>query len=213
MSTVTVGYLFGIVRKTILDAAENDFSDSELIDLFNICTRKIVSLRPDAYIVSVTKQLVSGYEQTIPTAQPIWVDMVKPLNNMGTDGLTIGTPVTEVDLDVMDRYQPGWRTETASTTVQHTMRIPGIKGSFYVYPQSDGTNYISIEGAAVPTDIVYDAGGDWEDLVISLDDTYVDAYRTGMLWLANTEESDIPGKLPQNDLYHKRFLTALGATQ
>ncbi len=165
-------------------------------------------MKPTAYINERDLELVAGVEQTIPTDQPIWLQLLAPICNMGT-GSTEGAPVTEIDLGVMQISVPTWRTDTASAVVQHVIRIPAVKDKYYVYPQSDGTNYLKAEGSALPTDIVHDNDGDWEDQTISFDDTFVNAYKTGVQYLAYGEDTDLPGKLKQNLLYYTRFQEAV----
>lgn len=213
MSTVTIGYIVDLVRKAMLDENDVDYTDTQMVSLFNLCTRQIISKDPSAYVVIQDELLAAGVEQTIPTNQPLWLELAEAICNMGTDGLTEGAPVTEAILDSIQKLYPTWRSEAASTTVQHFIRIPNVKDKYYVYPPSTGTNYLKVKGVAVPTDIVYDANGDWESQVISIDDRYVEAYKTGMVYLAYTEDTDIPGNLPQNGLYYQRFLNSLGLTE
>lgn len=209
MSSITPGWIVDQVRKAILDENDVQYTDTQMIGLYNACTRRILSLKPTAYVNERDLALVAGTEQTIPTDQPIWLELLNPICNMGTDGSTEGLPVTEVDLAVFQIMVPTWRTDSANAVIQHVMRIPGVKEKFYVYPKSTGTNYLKAEGSALPTDVVYDADGDWENQAIALDDTYVNAYMTGMKYLAYGEDTDLPGNLQQNQLYYSRFQEAV----
>jgi len=66
MSTLTVGYIVGVVEKKALDEANDDFTQAELIGLYILALRFIVSLVPRAYTITTSELLASGTLQSIP---------------------------------------------------------------------------------------------------------------------------------------------------
>ena len=207
MSTITVGFLVSSVEKKIQDEGNDDWSESDLIGLYNLTLREIVSLDPKAYTITSNELMISGVEQTIPTAGIALVDVIR---NMGTDGAIAGDMVREIPLSVLDDFYPGWAAETATTAIEHYTRIDGIKNKFYTYPQSDGTGYLELKYSATPTTTTYDTDNVWQSRVIPLDDNYVDSLINGMLYRAYEDDSDLPGNAQRSEMYKTRFMQTLG---
>ena len=207
MSSLTVGWLFDIVRKKAIDEGETDYDDVDLISLYNITLRLIVSLVPRAYPLTQAVQMVSGVMQSIPTKGMRLIDVPK---NMGTDGKTQGESIRESDLNAMRALVPDWAEETAATKIEHFIRIPNMDASFYVYPPSDGTGYIQQVFSAVPPTVVYDAADAWKSERIPLSDEFVPALPDGILFNAYDDDTDIPGTAARAQIYYNRMLKLLG---
>ena len=207
MSTLTVGYIVNVVEKKAIDEGNDDFTQAELIGLYNLALRFIVSLVPRAYAIMTSELLAPGTLQSIPATGLVLSNVVR---NMGTDGETPGTPVTEADLVAMNKLVPGWSTETASAEIDNFMRVPGMDASFYVSPPSDGTGYVQMVYPATPPTTTYDAAGDWEDDKIPLSDEFIPALPDAMLYNAYDDDTDTPGNLARSQMYYSRAVQILG---
>lgn len=208
MSTLTVGYIVNVVEKKALDEENSDFSQSELIGLYNLALRLIVSLVPRAYTITTSELLASGSLQSIPSTGLALASIVR---NMGTDpGETPGSSVMEAGLVAMNTLVPDWSSETATEEIDNFMRIPGMDASFFVSPPSDGTGYVQMVYSAMPPTTTYDADGDWEDDKIPLSDEFIPALPDAMLYNAYDDDTDTPGNLPRSQMYYQRVIQILG---
>jgi len=208
MSTLTVGYMVDVVEKKALDEENSDFSQAELIGLYNLALRLIVSLVPRAYTVTTSELLASGSLQSIPASGLAFAGLIR---NTGTDpGETPGAAITEADLDAMNKLVPNWSTETAAEVIDNFMRVPGMDASFLVSPPSDGTGYVQMVYSAMPPTTTYDSDGDWEDDKIPLSDEFIPALPDAMLYNAYDDDTDTPGNLPRSEMYYQRVMQILG---
>lgn len=207
MSTLTVGWLIDVARKKALDENDDDFTDVELISLYNLTLRLIVSLVPRAYTVTETVQLAPGVNQAMPTNGMRLIDVTR---NMGTDGVTPGNSITEADLNAMRVLVPDWATETPAAVIDQYVRLPNMDAMFQVSPPSDGTGHVEMIFSAHPPTVVYDAQGAWEAERIPLSDEFVPAMPDGILYNAYDDDSDIPGTAGRSQIYYNRVLQLLG---
>jgi hypothetical protein len=207
MSTLTLGTICNTVEKKLQDESNVDYSQAELIGLYNLTIRLIVSLVPKAYTKIATMKCVSGIQQSLPSNG---LQLVRPICNMGTDGTTVGAPILPATLERISLIDPDWTTATASTTVELIIPMPDTPATFFCYPASPGTNYIKIQHSATPPGATYDGDGDWQIGTIALSDEYSDAIINGMLYMAYDVDTDIPGTADRSQLYYNRFMKLLG---
>lgn len=172
MSTYTVGSVIDICRKKILDEAKVDFDDAEMLNLFNLTGRLMVTLQPKVHTRIRTLKMQPGNKQMLSASPPVGLEVLDVVRNMGTDGLTPGRSIRATDRAFITRYVPTFSTDTANTdgSIWDWWPIPEYPEQFYVHPKSDGTGYIEVEQAEVPADIVYDAPGAWRSLTIPTSD-------------------------------------------
>ncbi len=215
MSTYTVGSVIDTCRKRILDEANIDFDDPQMLNLFNLSGRRMVALQPRVYTRIRTLKLQPGNKQVLSATPPVGLEIVDVVRNMGTDGLTAGRAIRQTDRAFLTRYVPTFSTDPVNSdaSVWDWWPIPEYPEQFYVHPKSDGTGYVELEQAEAPPDIVYDAPGAWRSLSIPTSDYYLDGYINGILFQAYDDDTDIPGNTPRSQLYYQRFLMSLGLQQ
>jgi len=207
----TVQDVIDEVRYTIHDeVATYRWSDAELIDYVNAASRQIVSVVPEANlvtsIISITNNIA---KQALPAGG---IKFVKVLNNVSpADGTTIQGAVRQVEKDALDSYDPNWEYDTTIKTVagavdffDHYCHDPRDKKAFYVYPPGSTTVYANTQYSAIPTAMT--VVGD----TIPLDDEYLEAYYAYVTYRALTKESrdTLPAAYRQ-ELWNN-FLVALG---
>jgi len=205
--SITVGSIINICRRTLLDEEDYDFTDAEIIQLYNNTNKKIVTLRPQAYSRSETFLLAPGNRQLIPSEG---LAIITVRRNMGIDGITPGRAIRQSDADAYTTLVPTWATDTPQAAIEDWWPVPNYTEQFFVYPPSDGTGYVEAEFAKVPPSTAYDAGGAWQSEYSPFNDSYIDAQINGILYMAYDDDTDIPGNTPRSALYYARFLQALG---
>lgn len=207
MSTQTVGSIINLVRRKVLDEDDADFTDAELLQLYNLTLFKIVTLVPSAYTRIQTILLAAGSKQEIPSDG---LRIVNIFRNMGADGLTPGRGVRVTQMDILNQIMPTWATETATAAIEDWLPIMDFPEEFYVLPPNDGTGYIELEFSKTPPQTAWDSGGAWESETFPLRDHFTDPQVNGILYQAYDDDTDVPGNTPRSGLYYGRFIQGLG---
>ena len=210
--SATVQDVIDEVRFVIHDenAATYRWSDAELIDYVNAASRSIVTLVPEANLVTSIITITNTIaKQALPTGG---IKFVKVLNNVSpANGTTIEGAVRQVEKDALDSYDPNWEHDVTIKTLagsvnffDHFCHDPRDKKAFYVYPPASTTAYANVQYSAVPTAMT--TVGD----TIPLADEYWEGYTTYVIYRALTKESrdSLPSAYRQ-ELYNN-FLAALG---
>lgn len=202
----TVGYIVDVVEKKALDEQNDDTSKSEMVGLYNLALKLIVSLVPRAYTKTASLKLSPGIQQAIPSDGLAILDI--PMN-MGTNGTTPGAAIREADLDSMTSMFPSWTTETAAAVIKNFMKIKGEDRKFYVFPPADGTSYVKATVSATPPETTYDDDGDWESDIVPLTDEYLNAVPDAMLYHKYDDDTDVPGTKAVGQIYFQRVMNLL----
>jgi len=199
-----------ISAETIIDAAgvilndtgHNRWTEDELLSDLNDGEKAIVLLKPDAYVVSTTFQLVAGVFQSIPSGG---IQFIGTPTNMGT-GAVQGSSIPKVDKEVMDTHNPDWPTNDASATVNAIMYDPADSKHFYCTPPQPSSNmgYIRWPYSANPTDIA--AKGD----NINLDDVFKEPLIQWLLYKSYSRDAEHADNPTLADKAEARFYKLLG---
>jgi len=189
--------------ETILqDTSNARWSEAELLDWLNEGQKQIVLYKPDANASLETMQLSSGTEQDVPTDAHMLLDATY---NMGDDGTTVGDAITIVDRGMMDACYPGWQNETAASAVTHVIYDPvKLPKKFWVYPASDGANYIQLIVSDLPSDVAAKGNN------ISLADEYVPVLLDWMLMRAFQKDAEYNENMDRVLQHYDSFQVALG---
>lgn len=194
--------------ETLLQDEDSDqtvrrWKEAELLLWLKYGEREVAKLKADSYPVTETVSLSAGSKQSIPSDAHQLLDV---LCNMGTDGSTRGDVVSVVQKKYMNAINPGWMADTANKTVTHviydTKRDPR---SFWVYPQSPGTNYLEIMSAKLPQNsskVISDN--------IMIPDEYDFALIHFVVAMAFMKDTDIPQSAARSQAHMNIFLTLLG---
>lgn len=147
-----------IVGTTILNKAAIQLTDlsnirwtrSELLGWLNDAQRQIVLMQPNSTSVVTSTQLVVGSKQAIPSGGWMLLDVFR---NMGSNGTTPGRAIRVVSRKLLDAYSPTWHSAAQNSVTQNFVFDPQDQTAFYVYPPSDGTNYVELKYAQLPVDL------------------------------------------------------------
>jgi len=96
-----------------------------------------IKLKPGALqsLESIAAADCKPADGSTPAAPILGNGLLKALNNMGTDGLTVGRMVRLIEQDRLDAYDPEWMLASkASATVQEVMYDPADPRHFLVNP-------------------------------------------------------------------------------
>jgi len=182
--------------KIIAEAADAMFDPSytrfdkvnDWLKWLNAGQKQTVILKPDAYVKVTARGMAAGVRQTLAANELLLFDIVR---NIGTDGLTPGPAIYEVDKDHFTQLNPNWAKDQESTEVQVYMYDPDVPQIFWIYPpqpSSGSRGQVEIVLSTIPPE-VSDVEND-----ISLNDQYEDALRHYMLYrayLVNAKHSAI----------------------
>lgn len=173
----------------------------DLIDYISDGQRQLCVLKPDAFTRIEIIKLNEGSLQTVPFDSHRFQ---KGIDNMGTDGLTVGDSITEANIDDMDRFNPGWKAATPGAAIEEWLFDYDNPEQFWVYPPVPGTDlYIRIQSAKIPSDVTT------LNDPLNVKDLYLPAlYEYGM-YRALTKNDDLSNKA-EGELHRQRFYNAIG---
>jgi hypothetical protein len=209
MANVTVGHLVDMALEVLQDdqTTPEHWTKPNLLNWYNLGTRETVNLAPEANAFFESMKLASGVKQSMPANRIALIDVIR---NMGVDGNTAGAGITKTDVGILTAYDRSWITATPSATIKNW--APQSLTVFYVSPPSDGTTYVEIKAAAVPTIVSYDAGGVWESALVGVAERYVNAVLNWIVHRAYQKDSDYPGNDQRSRDFYNQFLLACGVT-
>ncbi len=187
-------------RQQLQDPLADQWTDDELISYLNLAILDIITLRPEAYRVTYSLQLVSGAAQGIGTSDIALIDIVANMN-----GTIRGNAVIALPKEKLDVLMPDWMTETAATTVIYGIADPRFPRKFWVYPPQPATgSSLEVIVAQRPTLIVASSEA------FPLDSSYVTAAMLDVVAYALQEETTIPGALAKSQQFKQMFLQQFG---
>jgi hypothetical protein len=208
MGTISVRRILTALAGELVDEQFEFWQEDELLEFVNAGQRKIVSLKPDAYVVNGSVRLAPGTIQTVPADGLVFHRLYF---NRGVDGETIGRTIREGHLDTLDRADPMWRGRTAAAAVREFMYDPRDPSRYHVTPpqpaDANTCGYVQIAYSANPPEIEH------TEAVITLDDIYEDALFQYAIHRAYSRPND--GVAPtsakaKSDAAYAAFLQALG---
>lgn len=203
MGTITGTAIINAAAYTLQDATNKRWTRAELLGYLNDGQRDLCLIKPEAYTINASQQLVAGVRQSIPATGAAFVAM---RYNLGTTGSTIGRTPRVTDLEVMGRNVPKWAAASASAEVQEVMHDPKDPKVFYVSPPQPASNqgYAQVVYHGVPTDLGAEAS------TIVLDDVYKTALVNYVIYRAYLKEGEFIN--PAGAMAHRaEFLGLLGA--
>jgi hypothetical protein len=207
MANVTVGHLVDMAYEILKDepAAPVHWTKPNLVSWYNMATRETVAVAPEANTILESIKTAVGVKQSIPANRIALIDVIR---NMGADGNTAGAGITRTDTRILTAYDRSWITATASATIKNW--APESLTAFFVSPPADGNSFVEVKVAAVPAQVVYDAGGVWESALVGVAEKYVDAVFNWMLHRAYQKDGDYPGNDQRAGMFFKQFLFCCG---
>jgi hypothetical protein len=186
----------------LLDKSNIEFSSDELLAWLNDGQRQIAVMAPTATALTSAVRLAAGSRQLLPASGWILLDIYM---NMGTNGSTPGRMISVASKRLMDSFDPDWHTAAASNVVSHYVYDLQDQLAYWVYPPSDGTNYIQVNYSSTPADLPN------ANTVISVPDVYATALLDYILYRAyeKEDEQEEADNRAQAQVYWNSFTTAV----
>lgn len=203
---VTAQMILTRVRSQLIDeGAQVRWTDAELLRWLSDGQRTLVAMDPSLGEVTDAVPLVEGSLQQLPDGAFMLLDITC---NMGRDGGEPGRVVTVIMRENLDRVDPNWRAGLRSEVTQHYIYDPKQPRRYYVYPPSNGDNWLEISRAHNPPDMTALAD------VITVPDLYQTALFDYVMFRAHQKDSDYAADDAKAGAYLQLFqMFAAGHTQ
>lgn len=188
------------VSRQLVDITNVVWSRSELLEWLSVGQRLVVMLQPNATGTIATIQLTAGTRQAVPSDGWLLLEVIR---NMGTNGTTPGRAIRVVSRKLLDTFNPTWHSDTKSAVVQNYLYDPQDQTGFFVYPPSNGTNYIEINYSAIPAYLTS------ENQNLTVPGAYEEALTHYLMFRALSKNAAFAAN-PQADSYLQLFNAVLG---
>jgi hypothetical protein len=197
MATITVASILTKVSTILQDPTNIRWPTNELVLWLNDGQREVSLYKPNAFVINSAVICAAGTKQTLPASAISLIDIVR---NMGTNGTTPGNSIRTVSREILDTQVPNWHSATPSATVKHFVYTPLDSKTYYVYPPqpTTGQGYVELVYAAAPTDALIDG-------VISIDDIYVTALISYILFRAYSKDAEYANNAALAGTYYQQF--------
>lgn len=197
-----------IAARTIIDNAATQLTDipgvrwtrAELLSWLNDGQRQIVLIQPNATNTVASVQLTQGTRQPLPANG--WM-LLGVSCNMGSNGTTPGRAIRQISRELLDNFDPDWRTSTPSAVTKNYMYDIQDQLAFAVYPPSTGTNYIQINYSKQPDTITN------EDDPIEVFDVFKPALLDYILFRACSKDAEYAPGVALSQTYGASFIAAV----
>jgi hypothetical protein len=199
--TIVASTIINRVSAQLVDINNVRWSRKSLLDWLSVGQRFIVAMVPQAGSTIASIPLVPGSMQAITTGSVVGIyDIIR---NMGADGNTPGRAIGPLDRPLMDRCRPNWLSEAASPVVQCAVQDKATPNTFWVYPPSNGANYVQVHYTDLPDPLVS------ESTAISIPEKYEDSLHHYVMFRALSKHAEF-AKDPEADKYLGLFNATAG---
>jgi len=157
---MTISGILDRIRVLLQDPTGIRWTDQEILNSIAEGQQFIANVRPDSTssVIDVTVT-ANSYLVTLPTTARRLLDVL---------GTSTGATVTSVEMGVLDRHAPNWRTETGDS-IRHFIYEDRDPSRLYVYPMPTAPIVLRALVSANPPDTVSLVGN------LSIDSSFVGA--------------------------------------
>jgi hypothetical protein len=153
---ITATSLINKAAILLQDVDNTRWPREELLGWLNDAQRQIVMMKPTASAETSAVLLARGAKQLIPNDGWQLLDVIR---NMGKDGETPGRVIRVVSRKVLDAQDSNWHaTPPTDTVINYIFNMQDGGQSFYVYPPSNGLNYVELIYSRMPNDLEEESG-------------------------------------------------------
>lgn len=171
--------LLGRVTRTLQDPDYVRWNKEELIAWASEA-QVAIARTPGAYSKRAVVRMKEGTVQHLP--DDAW-ELLSVTRNVDEDGVPL-TPVRLTTRSLLDAYFPQWHMISERPLVENYVYDDRFPKEFSVYPPNDGSGSVELVYAAIPAELSS------EDDELVLDDSYVPALVSYVLYRATSKESD-----------------------
>jgi hypothetical protein len=204
MGTVTAGAIIDKASIQLTDIPGVRWTRAELLSWLNDGQRQIVLMQPHASNTVTSVALAAGTRQSLPANG--W--LLLGINcNMGTNGTTPGRAVRIISRELLDNFDPDWRTAKSAAVTKNYMYDPQDQLAYHVYPPSTGANYLQINYSKQPQDLVAETD------TIDLMDVFQMPLLDYMLYRACSKDAEYAPGVQLAQTYAASFMAAVGGKE
>lgn len=144
---LSLGEMFSQIRRAIFDPDKRYWTNQEVLDGINDGRRVLYTMKPRVYEVTEAVTLIAGHRQTVPNDSTFLF--------AGIDNITAPSKrgITPIDMELLTRVRPRWRTESRSNEIAHLMYVETRPTVFEVYPPAKPGTQIRISYARRPIEL------------------------------------------------------------
>lgn len=135
------------VRVQLFDESKRFWGDAEIIDAINDGRRALFSMKPRVYETTAAVSLVAGHRQKVPDDSTMFFRAIDNVTASSKRG------ITAIDLELLTRVRPRWRTEGVSNEIVHVMYVETAPTDFEVYPPAKAGTQIRISYSKRPVEL------------------------------------------------------------
>lgn len=195
--TVLASAIINRVRSLLVDEETTPrWTDTELLRHLSDGQRTIAMMQPDSASRISSVQLAVGTRQSIPADGQQLLSIIR---NMGTNGTTPGRAIRITRREIMDDQVPDWHSVAKANYTTNYMYDPQDQTSFFVYPPSNGTNYVEMNYTFIPDEITSLSDE------IELSDMYLTPLTDYVMFRAHQKDADSSAGAQVADMYLKIF--------
>lgn len=158
-----------------------------------------IARTPGAYSKVEVVDLVEGTKQHLP--DDAWA-LVSITRNVDEDG-TYLRPVRLVTRSLLDSAIPDWHMEAGKPLAENYVYDERTPKCFYVYPPNDGNGHLECIYMGIPAKVTE------ETQELELDDTFVPALVSYVLYRATGKESDYASGLQSASSFYQSYMSEL----
>lgn len=232
-TTLVRKFLYG-VGETLQDVAPQytRWTERELVYYTNFAQRALAKYLPPVGSRVDSIKLAAGTRQDLSLvlaanikpgdgstpADTYGMAFLEAIRSMGTDGLTAGRIVREVDRRAKDGNDPTWHTRTAAEP-REVMFDKNLPLTFYVSPPAGASQWLEVswmaepqrvpEGGAPGSEIYAHEGG--STAVLGIRDQFVDDAHNYVVAVALLKGSKNVVNLPKSQYHANLFLASINA--
>lgn len=200
---LTAGSIVTRVARALRDQSHETWPVDELLEHISDAQRAIVLLVPEANPKEAVVNLDKGVRQKIPSDG---YQLLTVTRNMAGAQLTSesGMAVSPTGRSSLDDAQREWTEEGEERVVTNFLYDVRTRKHFYVYPPNDGTGFLEVFYAKIPTEVSAESDP------LELDDIYVPPIRAYVMAEAYLKDTPAQGQeVGRSTAYFEKFMTLL----
>lgn len=183
----------------LIDPAHERWSESEQMLYLTDGLMAVATVKPEAFAKTDTLALEEGALQNLPQS----AESLLSVESLGANGEY--RSVTYCDVDLLDRFRPGWRgeePEAMTLNYAHDARVPN---ELYVYPPAKAGGELRLRYVPVPARVTS------LDQELELSDRYMPALTDYVAYRCFMKDSESPTSAERAMNHLELFNTAVGA--
>jgi hypothetical protein len=196
VATVTVQNLIDQARTILQDQGAVRWANPEFLSWLQTAYAEIIDKKPQSNSMRLVFACQAGTQQNLPADGALLISVVR--NESPT-----AKAIRPVERAVMDSQNPDWHNTPNTGDVTHYVYEAQSPKVFYVYPQANDGQQISIQYAKIP--LAHTTTSE----TIRLDDTYAGLLVDYLLYRAYAKDASL-GDASLSNTYRDLFYTNLG---